>query len=81
VQHADAYSDLYPQAFRIGSAVGIQFHLEVDRPIIESWLHEYSVDLDAEKIKPESLLPSQGELEELSRRCRTVYHNFTRILK
>ena len=27
-----AYSDLYPQAFRIGSAVGIQFHFEVDEP-------------------------------------------------
>jgi GMP synthase (glutamine-hydrolysing) len=75
-----AYSDLYPQAFRIGSAVGIQFHLEVDRPIIESWLHEYGADVDAEKIKPESILPSQGELQELSRRCRTVYDNFTRIL-
>lgn len=76
-----AYSDLYPQAFRIGSAVGIQFHLEADRPLIESWVHEYSADLDAEKIQPESILPSQGDLEELSRRCRTVYDNFTRILK
>ena len=27
-----AYSDLYPQAFRIGSAVGIQFHFEVEEP-------------------------------------------------
>jgi len=76
-----AYSDLYPQAFRIGSAVGIQFHIEVDRPLIESWVREYSADLDAEKIKPESILPLQADLEELSRWCRTVYDNFTRVLK
>jgi GMP synthase (glutamine-hydrolysing) len=76
-----AYSDIYPQAFRLGSAVGIQFHLEVDRPLIESWMHEYGAEVDAEKIKPESLLPSQGDLEDLSRRCKTVYNNFTKVLK
>ncbi len=76
-----AYSDLYPQAFRLGSAVGVQFHLEVDRPLIESWMHEYGAEVDAEKIKPGSLLPSQGDLEELSKSCRTVYNNFTKILK
>src|ERR687890_2658929 len=32
-----ATSTLYPQAFRIGSAVGIQFHLEVNREMIENW--------------------------------------------
>jgi GMP synthase (glutamine-hydrolysing) len=76
-----AYSDIYPQAFRLGSAVGVQFHLEVDRPIIESWMHEYSAEVDAEKIMPESLLPSQSNLEELSKRCKTVYNNFTKVLK
>ncbi len=76
-----AYSDLYPQAFRIGSAVGIQFHLEVDRQLIESWIREYSTEVSTEKIKPASILPSPGDLEELSARCRTVYNNFTRILK
>ena len=76
-----AYSELYPQAFRIGSAVGVQFHLEVDRPLIESWMREYGAEVDAEKIKPESILPSQGDLEELSKRCRTVYNNFTKVLK
>jgi GMP synthase-like glutamine amidotransferase len=76
-----AYSDLYPQAFRIGSAVGIQFHLEVDKHLIESWMQEYGAEVIAEKIKPESILPSEGDLEELSARCKTVYNNFTRILK
>jgi GMP synthase (glutamine-hydrolysing) len=76
-----AYSDLCPQAFRIGSAVGIQFHLEVDECMIESWIREYSAELSAEKIKPESILPSPSDLERLSARCRTVYNNFTRVLK
>jgi GMP synthase-like glutamine amidotransferase len=76
-----AYSDLYPQAFRIGSAVGVQFHLEVDRALIESWIKEYSAEVSAEGIRPESLLPSPGDLEELAKRCRTVYTNFTRVLK
>jgi GMP synthase (glutamine-hydrolysing) len=76
-----AYTDLYPQAFRIGSAVGIQFHLEVDKALIESWMREYSAEVSAEKIDPKSILPSQGDLEELSKRCRTVYTNFTRVLK
>lgn len=76
-----AYSDLYPQAFRIGSAVGIQFHLEVDREMIESWIREYSAEVNAEKIDPSEILPSTGDLEELSARCRTVYNNFTRVLK
>lgn len=76
-----AYSDLYPQAFRIGSAVGIQFHLEVDRPMIESWIRQYRSEVSAEKIEPSSILPSLGDLEDLSARCRTVYGNFTRVLK
>ncbi len=76
-----AYSDLYPQAFRIGSAVGIQFHLEVDRAMIESWIREYNAEVKAEKIEPANILPSPKDLEELSERCRTVYSNFTRVLK
>jgi GMP synthase (glutamine-hydrolysing) len=76
-----AYSDLYPQAFRIGSAVGIQFHFEVDEPLIQTWMTEYSADLIAEKIKPESILPAPRELEELAAQCRNIYNNFARVLQ
>jgi GMP synthase (glutamine-hydrolysing) len=76
-----AYSDLYPQAFRIGSAVGIQFHFEVNEPLIQTWMKEYSADLIAEKIKPESVLPAPCELEELAARCRHIYNNFARVLQ
>jgi GMP synthase (glutamine-hydrolysing) len=76
-----AYSDLYPQAFRIGSAVGIQFHFEVDEPLIQTWMKEYSAELIAEKIKPESMLPAPCELEELAARCRHIYNNFSKVLQ
>lgn len=76
-----AYSDLYPQAFRIGSAVGIQFHFEVDEPLIQTWMKEYRADLIAEKIRPESILPAPCELEELLARCRHIYNNFARVLQ
>lgn len=76
-----AYSDLYPQAFRIGSAVGIQFHLEVDRNLIESWMKEYAAEVSAEKINPENILPGPGDIEQLAARCRLVYSNFTKVLK
>lgn len=76
-----AYSDLYPQAFRIGSAVGIQFHFEVDEPLIRTWMKEYSAELIAEEISPESILPAPSELEELAARCRYIYNNFARVLQ
>lgn len=76
-----AYSDLYPQAFRIGSAVGIQFHFEVDEDLIQTWMKEYSDDVITEKIKPESLLPAPKELEELAAQGRRIYANFTRVLQ
>jgi GMP synthase-like glutamine amidotransferase len=71
-----AYSDLYPQAFRIGSAVGIQFHLEVDRTLIQIWMNEYHADLVAEKIRPESIFPAPSEIDRLAVQCRQVYNNF-----
>jgi GMP synthase (glutamine-hydrolysing) len=76
-----AYSDLYPQAFRIGSAVGIQFHFEVSEPLIQTWIKEYGAELIAEKIKPESILPTPKELEDLAVRCRHIYNNFSKVLQ
>ena len=71
-----AYSDLYPQAFRIGSAVGIQFHCEVDAPLIRTWMKQYNADLIAENIRPEHILPTAQDIEQLAGLCRRVYYNF-----
>jgi GMP synthase (glutamine-hydrolysing) len=72
-----AHSDLYPQAFVMGSLVGIQFHLEVTVRMIESWLRNYrseviSEGIDAQKIMKESA----GYLRELGQYCKVVYSNF-----
>lgn len=76
-----AYSDLYAQAFRIESAIGIQFHFEVDEHLIRTWMKEYSADLIAEKIRPEDVLPAPCDLEQLAARCRHMYNNFVRVLQ
>jgi GMP synthase (glutamine-hydrolysing) len=76
-----AYSDLYTQAFRIGSAVGIQFHCEVDEPMIRTWMKEYNADLVAENIRPEHILPTPRDLEQIAAQCRQVYNNFARVLQ
>ncbi|HYX72951.1 MAG TPA: type 1 glutamine amidotransferase, partial [Nitrososphaera sp.] len=76
-----AYSDLYVQAFRIESAVGIQFHFEVNEHLIRTWMKEYGADLIREKTGPESILPAPSDLEQLAALCRLMYNNFTRVLQ
>lgn len=46
-----ASSKLYPQAFRFGSAIGIQFHMEVNGEMIQRWAEEYSQELKRERIE------------------------------
>jgi GMP synthase-like glutamine amidotransferase len=77
-----AYSETYPQAFRIGSAVGIQFHLEVDELMIKSWIDKYRSELAAEKIESENILPLNGSsnMHELFSVCKLVYRNFTKSI-
>jgi GMP synthase-like glutamine amidotransferase len=71
-----AKSDLYTQAFRIGSAVGLQFHLEVDGAMIRQWAREYSSELQSEKLNIDSILPDAYDLDALALRCQLVYGNF-----
>jgi GMP synthase (glutamine-hydrolysing) len=45
-----ASSKLYTQAFRFGSAIGIQFHLEITDEMIRRWAEEYAKELERERI-------------------------------
>lgn len=74
-----AYSDLYPQAFKVGSAYGVQFHLEVDRPMTESWIQEYGSEVRAENLGRNDIAPQSGEVEKLAERCQMVYRNFVKL--
>ena len=76
-----ARSDLYPQAFKIGSAIGVQFHLEVDEALIKLWMKEYESEVRAEKVSDKGILPRTGDLEKLAKSCQLAYRNFARMVR
>ena len=78
-----ASSNLYPQAFKIGSAVGIQFHLEINREMIQRWIYEYRQEINNENIKPESIYSDKKykDIEDLHGRCKVLYSNFSKMIK
>jgi GMP synthase-like glutamine amidotransferase len=76
-----ASSRLYPQAFRIGNAIGIQFHLEVNSKMIRKWIEEYHQEIKNEHIKLEDIMPSKrNEIETLFHNCKVFYSNFSKII-
>jgi GMP synthase (glutamine-hydrolysing) len=73
---------LYPQAFRFGSAIGIQFHMEVNGVMIQRWAQEYSQELKRERIELTDLLNHKDhEIKELFEGCKVVYSNFSKMIK
>jgi GMP synthase (glutamine-hydrolysing) len=77
-----AYSDLYPQAFKIGSAYGLQFHLEVTADMIKVWTEEYREEIRREGIELEKIAArNRDEIEELNRKCKHVWSNFSDIIQ
>jgi GMP synthase-like glutamine amidotransferase len=76
-----ARSEFYPQAFRVGSAIGIQFHLEVDNALIERWTQEYKAELEREDLQMDDVLPRPGDINALEQKCVQVYGNFSRLIK
>ncbi len=77
-----ASSTLYPQAFRYGSAVGIQFHLEVNGEMIQRWLQEYSEEIFKEHISPQGikLYNESKNITDLNDACKVVYSNFSKLI-
>ena len=72
-----ARSDMYPQAFTVGTLVGIQFHLEVTEKMIRSWLRNYKSEVVSERIDVPSIEKESGVYaKELEKYCSTVYSNF-----
>jgi len=72
-----ARSDIYPQAFAIGSLIGIQFHLEVTEKMIQSWLRNYESEIISEKIDVLKIVKDSAVyINELEKYCGLVYSNF-----
>jgi GMP synthase (glutamine-hydrolysing) len=72
-----ARSDIYPQAFSIGSLIGIQFHLEVTEQMIQSWLRNYRSEVVSEKIDVRKIAEDSAVyIKDLEKHCSLVYSNF-----
>ena len=62
--------DYQNQAIKVGSAVGIQFHLEVDEPTIRLWLDKARDELKSTPyIKPEEIV------REITQNISTIQNN------
>ncbi|MGI0027768.1 MAG: type 1 glutamine amidotransferase, partial [Nitrosopumilaceae archaeon] len=70
--------DYQNQAFQIGSAVGIQFHLEVDEQTIRLWLEKSKDELSKTPyIDPEEIIRKIPEnMETIQNNMKVFYQNF-----
>jgi GMP synthase-like glutamine amidotransferase len=80
-----ATTELYPvQAFRVGSAVGIQFHLEISKNMILDWLDQYKTELESVKnyIRTADILAGiDRNLGNLNEYARVLYKNFSKQIQ
>jgi GMP synthase-like glutamine amidotransferase len=70
--------DYQNQAFQIGSAVGVQFHLEVDEETIRLWLEKSKDELSKTPyIDPEEIIREIPEnMETIQNNMKIFYQNF-----
>ncbi|MFN4336762.1 MAG: type 1 glutamine amidotransferase [Candidatus Nitrosocaldus sp.] len=77
-----AYSSNYPnQAFLIGNAIGIQFHVEVDGQMIHEWVEEYSQEMNSIGINKDMLLEDvKHRVGMLEHTANILYRNFRNMI-
>ncbi|HEY7080947.1 MAG TPA: hypothetical protein VH500_14705, partial [Nitrososphaeraceae archaeon] len=67
----------YIQAFKIGTAIGIQFHLEVTENMINDWFIQYKQEIQTEKIRRERIFHDiNTKTQTLMKNCQSFYSNF-----
>jgi GMP synthase-like glutamine amidotransferase len=72
-----AYSDMYNQAFQYGSAVAVQFHLEVNKKIVLSWLDNTKENLDLPYLDPQKTRDQvDSEIAVVQQNMKIFYKNF-----
>lgn len=77
-----AKSSCLNQAFRFGSnAYGLQFHIEVTPPMIESWINKYAQEKISGLEKERMLSDADKKKEAFERQANIIYLNFARIIK
>jgi len=70
--------DYQNQAFQIGSAVGVQFHLEIDSKTVKLWLEKSKDELSKTPyIDPEDIIRKMPEsIETIQNNMKIFYQNF-----
>ena len=77
-----ASSILHPQAFRLGTAIGILFHLEVTPEMIHNWIGNYESEMLETGVTADIILNDRkAEFEGLAKNCKVVYSNFSKIIE
>ena len=80
-----ARSELYPvQAFKVGNAVGIQFHLEVSKDMVMYWINQYKSELESVRdyIRIDDIIAGlDANANTLNEYTRVLYHNFRKLIK
>lgn len=72
-----AYSELYNQAFQYGTAVGVQFHFEVDSNTIQSWLDNTKENLNLPYIDPKKIRSEiDDNINTIQKNMKLFYKNF-----
>lgn len=72
-----AHSDLYNQAFRYGSAIGLQFHLEVDKETVLTWLDNTKEQINLPYIDPQKIRDEvDSKIQDVQKNMKIFYKNF-----
>jgi GMP synthase-like glutamine amidotransferase len=72
-----AHSETYNQAFQKDSAVGVQFHFEVNKEIVLSWLDHTQEDLNSSHIDPNKIRTEiDSNIEDVLSNMKIFYKNF-----
>jgi len=76
-----ASSDLYPQAFRLNSCIGLLFHLEVTSRMIRDWTKIYGSEMKQVGVSSDDILVGKNsEFDSLANYCQVVYGNFSKMI-
>jgi hypothetical protein len=75
-------SDLYIQAFRFKNAIGIQFHLEVTKEMIQNWIRKYHKELKNENMTRDGFINDiDRNVTDLENTSKIVYENFKPMIQ
>ncbi len=75
-------SSLYIQAFKIKTAFGIQFHLEVTEQMILEWIKKYQTEIIDENIDKQDLIfDMEKKVKDLNKYSKIVYKNFISLIE